>query len=102
MAIAVTVTTNETLSEVQDNAVLDITFTNLEAFTYAAESTVYYLALLTDSTPVTPLTREVTFSVYHETGGTVDADETQSFTFENTTNLIPEITGSDGRICYMA
>lgn len=102
MAIAVTVTTNETLSEVQDNAVLDITFTNSVAFTYAAQSTVYYLALLTDSTPGTPLTREVTFSVYHETAGTVDADQTQSFTFENSTSLVPTITGSNGRICYTA
>ncbi|WP_304508065.1 hypothetical protein [Anaerotignum sp.] len=102
MAIAVTVTTNETLSEVQDNAVLDVTFTNSEAFTYAAESTVYYLALLTDSTPVTPLTREVTFSVYHATSGTIAADQTQTFTFENSTSLVPTITGSDGRICYMA
>lgn len=102
MAIAVTVTTNETLSEVLEDAVLDITFTNEEAFTYAANSTVYYLALLTDSTPVTPITRQVTFSVFHATGGTVAADQTQSFTFENTTNLVGTITGSDGRICYMA
>ena len=102
MAVAVTVATNETLSEDRQNSVLDITFTNTEAFTYVADSTVYYLALLTDSTTPTALTRQVTFSIYHATGGTVAASQTQTFTFENSTNLVAEITGSNGRICYKA
>lgn len=102
MAIAVTVATNETLSTVEENSFLDITFTNTEAFSYAANSNVYYYALLTDSTSGTPLTQEVTFVINYTAAGDVPADTEQTFSFENTLNLVPTITGSDGRILYTA
>ncbi len=102
MAINVTVTNAEALDNSTPNAVLDISFTNTNAFSYAANSNIYYYALLTDSTSGTPLTREVTFSVSEVTQGTVAANTTKTFTFENTTNLVPTITGTSGRICYVA
>jgi hypothetical protein len=101
MAINVTVTNAEPLNLSMPNAFLDITFTNTNAFDYAGNSNIYYSALLTDSTPGTALTREVTFVVSQTTGGTIAANTSQTFTFENTTNLVPTITGSDGRIIYL-
>ena len=101
MAINVTVATADQLSQSENDSFLEITFTNTNAFTYAANSTIYYYALLTDSTPDTPLTREVTFTVEKTTSGTIAASSTQTFYFENTTDLIPTITGSNGKICYM-
>ena len=101
MAIPVTVATNEALSTSEEAAFLDVTFTNSEAFSYAANSNVYYSALLTDSTSGTPLTQEVTFVINHTTAGNVAADTEQTFSFENLMNLVPEITGSDGRILYV-
>ncbi|MFA9464302.1 MAG: hypothetical protein ACERKN_08390 [Velocimicrobium sp.] len=80
----------------------DIIFTNTNAFSYAANSTIYYYAYLTDSTAGTPLTREVTFAVDEVAEGTVAADTPVTFTFENTTNLVPTVTPSDGRIFYVA
>lgn len=102
MAINVTVANAESLSADTPHAFLDITFTNTNSFDYAANSNIYYYALLTDSTPGSPLTREVTFTLAQTAGGTIAANTPQTFTFENTTNLLPVITGSDGRICYVA
>lgn len=102
MAINVTITSAEPLSADTPNAFIDITFTNTNAFDYAANSNIHYYALLTDSTPGSPLTRAITFTLSHTTAGTVAANTPQTFTFENTTNLLPSITGSDGRICYVA
>ncbi len=102
MAIGVTVTTAENFDTSEDNVFFDITFTNTNAFSYAANSNIYYYAYLTDSTPTTPKTREVTFSVSKTTAGTIDANSTQTFTFENTTTLVPDITATDGRIFYVA
>ncbi|WP_304341227.1 hypothetical protein [Metaclostridioides mangenotii] len=102
MAINVTVTSAEPLDLSNPNAFLDITFTNTNAFDYAENSNIYYSALLTDSTPGTALTREVTFVVSQTAEGTIAANTTKTFTFENTTNLVPTITGSDGRIIYVA
>jgi len=102
MAINVTVTSAEPLDLSNPNAYLDITFTNTNAFDYAENSNIYYSALLTDSTPGTALTREVTFVVSQTAEGTIAANTTKTFTFENTTNLVPTITGSDGRIIYVA
>ncbi|GKX27659.1 hypothetical protein SH1V18_01390 [Vallitalea longa] len=101
MAIEVTVANAETLDASTQGAFLDITFTNTNAFDYAANSNVYYYALLTDSTAGTPLTREVTFIINQVAQGTVAADTEEIFTFENTTDLVEPITGSDGRICYV-
>lgn len=101
MAINVTVTNAEALSADTPNAFLDVTFTNTNPFDYAANSNIYYYALLTDSTPGTPLTREITFTFPKTASGTVAANTPQTFTFENSTNLLPLITGSDGRICYV-
>lgn len=98
MAINVTVTDAQPFNETTENSFLDITFTNTNAFTYAAGN-VYYYALLTDSSDPA-LTQEVTFKVTHATGGTVDAETPETFTIENTQDLVPIITGSDGRILY--
>ncbi len=100
MAINVTVTTAEAFDTITQNGFLDITFTNTNEFTYAA-SNVYYYALLTDSS-VPALTQEVTFKVNYTQGGTIDADTSKTFTIENTLNLVPVITGDDGRILYKA
>lgn len=101
MAISVSVSQPEALTESTSNAFLDITFSNSEAYTYAANSTVYFYALLTDSTSGTPKTLEVTFELPVTTSKTIDANTPQNFVFENTTNLVPTVTGSNGRICYL-
>lgn len=101
MAILVNVTAAEALDLSTDNVLLDITFTNTESFTYKADSNIYYYAKLTDST-ATPKTREVTFTVHEDTGGTIEALASKTFTIDNTTNLVPTIAASDGRICYYA
>ena len=100
MAINVSVTNAQSFDEITENSFLDITFTNTNSFTYAAGN-VYYYALLTDSSDPA-LTQEVTFVINHATGGTIAADTPQSFTIENTQNLVPVIAGSDGRILYSA
>jgi hypothetical protein len=102
MAIEVTVATAEALDSSEENSFFDITFTNTNAFSYAANSNVYFYALLTDSTSGTPLTREVTFVISETTEGTIAADTENTFTFENSTNLVPAITASNARICYVA
>lgn len=100
MAINVSVTSAEALDPVDQNKFFDITFTNTNSFDYAANSKIYYYALLTDSTSGTPLTREVTFTVSKTTEGSIAANTAEVFTFENTTNLVPTINPSNGRICY--
>lgn len=102
MAINVTVTSAETMDPSNPNAYFDVTFTNTNEFSHAANSNIYYHALLTDSTSGTPLTRQVTFTVSKTTQGTIAANTPQTFTLENTTNLVPTITGSEGRILYLA
>ena len=66
-------------------------------FTYAAEY-LYYARNRFDP----ELTQEVTFKVTHATGGTVDEDTSETFTIENTNNLVAPIAGTDGRILYNA
>lgn len=99
MAINVTVTTAEVLSANSPDSFLDITFTNTNAFDYAANSNIYFYALLTDSQSATTT---VTFILPQTTAGTMAADTETTFTFENTTNLEPTIVGSDARILYVA
>jgi len=102
MEITVTPTAAESFDLSTDNAFYDITFTNTNIINYAANSNVYYYALLTDSTGGTPLTREVTFTLAETTQGSIPADTAQLFTFENTTSLVAPVTASNGRICYVA
>ncbi len=102
MAINVTVANAENFDTSEENVFFDITFTNTNAFSYAANSTIYYYAFLTDSTSGTALTREVTFAVDETASGTIAAGTPITFTFENTTNLVPAITPSDGRIFFVA
>lgn len=100
MAIDVSVTSAEALNESVENALLDITFTNSNPFTYAAGN-IYYYALLSDSSSPA-LTQEVTFVVPKASGGTVAEDTEETFTIENTLNLVPPIDGTNGRILYKA
>ncbi|MDD3413457.1 MAG: hypothetical protein PHY47_05600 [Lachnospiraceae bacterium] len=102
MAITVTVANAERLTPSTPNSFLDITFTNTNAFSYAANSKIYYYALLTDATSGAALTREVTFVVSKSSAGDIDAGDSEPFIFENTTNLVSPITASNGRICYVA
>ena len=102
MEITVTPTAAESFDLSSENRFYDITFTNSNSFDYAANSNIYYYALLTDSTPTTPLTRAVTFTMSETTEGTIAADTAQTFTFENTTDLVAPVTASNGRICYVA
>lgn len=102
MAINVTVTNAENFDTDILDAYYDVNFTNTNAFSYAANSNIYYSALLTDSTPVTPLTQEVTFKIAETTEGTMAADTSQPFTFENIENLVSPVTASNGRILYTA
>ena len=102
MAINVTVANAENFNTSEDNVFFDITFTNTNAFSYHANSTIYYYAFLTDSTSGTALTREVTFAVSETTEGTIAANTSKTFTFENTTNLVPDITPTNGRIFFVA
>lgn len=99
MAINVTITTAEVLSANSLDSFLDITFTNTNAFDYAANSNIYFYALLTDSQSATTT---VTFILPQTTSGTMAADTETTFTFENTANLEPTIVGSDARILYVA
>lgn len=99
MAINVTVTTAQALDANTPDAFFDITFTNTNEFDYAANSNIYFYALLTDSTSATTT---VTFTLPQTTAGTIAANTATTFTFENTTNLIPTVTGSNGRILYVA
>ena len=99
MAINVTVTTAETLDANTPDAFFDITFTNTDAFTYAANSSIYFYALLTDSTSAT---EPVTFTLPKTTAGTIAANTATTFTFENTASLVPTVTGNNGRILYVA
>lgn len=99
MAINVTVTTAQVLDANTPDAFFDITFTNTNAFDYAANSSIYFYALLTDSTSATTT---VTFTLPQTTAGTIAANTETTFTFENTANLVPTVVGSDGRILYVA
>lgn len=85
----------------QDNQFFDITFKNTAAFSYAAGN-IYFYALLTDSTTPSALTQEVTFVVTEATAGTYPINTVTPFTFKNTMNLVPTVTGSNGRILYTA
>ena len=100
MTTNVTVANATALDNSSENTLITIIFTNTAAFDYAANSTVYYSVRLTDGTADTPQTREVVFSVPQTAEGTVEAGTAKTFTMENDTNLVPEITASDGKICY--
>ncbi|ABX42313.1 hypothetical protein [Lachnoclostridium phytofermentans] len=102
MAINVSVTNAEPFDKSVNDAFYDITFKNTNSFDYAGSSNIYYVALLTDSTPGTALTQEVTFLIFEATQGTIAADTEQNFTFENTEKLIAPVTASNGRILYVA
>lgn len=102
MEITVTPTAAESFDLSTDNAFYDITFTNSNIINYAANSKVYFYALLTDSTGGTPKTRAVTFALSETTQGSIPADTPQTFTFENTTTLVAPVTASNGRICFVA
>ena len=82
-----------------EDSILDITFTNIAGFTYAAGN-IYYIAELTDSSDP-PITQEVVFKVTEAVGGTVNPNTSKLFTIENTQNLVPNITAT-GRILYHA
>ncbi|HZK43988.1 MAG TPA: hypothetical protein VFC73_06830 [Syntrophomonadaceae bacterium] len=99
MEVNVSVTAAEPFDEITQNSFLDITFTNTDSFTYVAGN-VYYYALLTDSSDPDALTQEVTFKIDYAEGGTVEANTSQSFTIENTQNLVPDVSGGNGRILY--
>jgi hypothetical protein len=100
MAINVTVADASPLDSSTPDALLVFTFTNTAAFSYAANSSIYYYVFLTDSTPTTPLTQEVTFVVPETTQGTIAAGTPAPFELVNTLNLISPITATNGRICY--
>ena len=100
MEVNVSVTEAKALDNLSPNSFLDITFTNEQSFTYAAGN-VYYYALLTDSSDPEQ-TQEVTFIVNHTEGGTIAAETSKTFTIENTQNLVPTISASNGRILYNA
>ena len=97
MAIQVTVTTAEQLSELTPDAFLDITFTNTNDFDYAANSNIYFYAELTDDNSAT---QNVTFTLPVTSAGTMAANTDTSFSFENTQSLVAPITGT-GRILYV-
>ncbi|PHV72328.1 hypothetical protein CS063_02300 [Sporanaerobium hydrogeniformans] len=99
MAINVTVTDAQALDANTPNTFFDITFTNTNEFDYAENSNIYFYALLTDSTSATTT---VTFTLPKTTAGTIAANTSTSFTFENTANLVPTVTASQGRILYVA
>lgn len=101
MAITVTVNNAEPLDASNPSAFLDVTFSNTNEFDYDANSNIYYNVLLTDSTAGTALTREVTFIINKTTQGTIAANTNETFTFENSTDLVEPITASNGRICYV-
>lgn len=100
MAIDVTVANASPLDSSDPDALLIFTFTNTNAFSYAASSNIYYYAYLTDSTPTTPLTQEVTFVVPETTEGTIGAGTPAPFELVNALNLVSPITATNGRICY--
>lgn len=100
MAINITVAAAQTLDETTDEAILDIILTNTAAFTPAAGN-IYYCALLTDSTPTTPLTQEVTFTVA-TAGSEIAGGTPQEFEILNSGSLIFPVTGSLGKILYTA
>ncbi len=100
MEVNVSVSTAQSFDGITQNSFLDVTFTNTNSFTYVAGN-VYYYALLTDSSDPA-LTQEVTFKIDYAEGGTIDANTSQSFTIENTQNLVPDISGGNGRILYNA
>jgi len=100
VAINVTVAEAEPFNTLSENSFLDITFTNTAEFTYAAGN-IYYSALLTDSSEPANM-QEVTFKVTEAEGGTIASGTPKTFTIENTENLVPTITGSNGRILYNA
>ncbi|WP_143323067.1 hypothetical protein [Clostridium sp. HBUAS56010] len=102
MAINVSVTNAEAFNSSVEDAFFDISFTNDTAFNYAADTSIYYYALLTDSTEGTAKTQEVTFVVPKTELGTIDASTVQSFAFENTESLVAPVTATGGRILYVA
>jgi len=102
MAIEISVTNAAAFNTSVLDAFYDISFTNDAAFSYAGNSSIFYYALLTDSTPSTAKTQEVTFKVPKIQQGTIDADTKQTFTIENTGTLLSPVTASGGRILYVA
>ncbi len=100
MQVAVTVTTPQAFDDLAPDSFLQITFTNTTEFTYVAGNVLYY-ALLTDSSDP-EVTQEVTFKINHTEGGVVAEETPQTFTIENTQDLVPTVTGSNGKIFYHA
>lgn len=98
MALQVNVAAQE-INETDDEAAIDIIFTNTAAYT-PATGNIYYMALLTDSTPETALTRSVTFSVAAVANVEVPANTPKEFIIDNTTELVFPITASLGKIVY--
>lgn len=103
MAIDVNVTNGTTLDDSTDGEIIEITFTNTNEILYAAHSKVYYYVLITDSTALDPIEKEVTFSTAEfETEGSLAAGAIKTFVLENTFGLVYPFSGSDGKICYRA
>ena len=102
MAIEISVTNAVAFNTSVSDAFFDISFTNDAAFSYAGNSSIYYYALLTDSTAGTAKTQQVTFEVPKTEQGTIDASTTETFTIENTEELLSPVTASEGRILYVA
>jgi hypothetical protein len=102
MAIEISVTNAAAFNTSVPDAFFDISFTNEAAFSYAGNSSIYYYALLTDSTSGTAKTQEVTFEVPKTQQGTIDASTKQTFTIENAGALLSPVTASGGRILYVA
>ncbi len=100
MQVNVSVTAAQQFDQISENSFLDITFTNVAAFTYGAGNVFYYVLLTDSSEPA--LTQEVAFKLNYAQGGTIAADTSQTFTIENIENLVPNVIGSNGRILYNA
>lgn len=98
MEANVTVAAAQAFDSLTENSFIDIIFTNTAGFTYAAGN-IYYSALLTDSSEPA-ITQEVVFKETAAEGGTVAPGTSKTFTIENTNNLVPTVTGSEGRILY--
>lgn len=97
----VTVANGTPLTESNDEAIITVTFTNTNDFTYVAGN-IYFTALLTDSTTPTAQTQTVTFTLVEATGGTMTGGTSNKFTMTNTESLTGTLTPSNGAIYYPA
>lgn len=101
MSVDVSVTSGTALDANTAGAIIDISFTNTDEILYAANSKVYYYVKVTDSASPA-VTKEIIFSNAYVTEGSITANSTKNFVYENTDNLVAPFTGSDGKICYKA